>query len=99
MKTLTIIAAIIVLLMAYPYYAYVKYQKMVIKFRAGLHIGARVKFLHHKKPLQGTIARIFANGSIYVKESTSGILYMTTKKNIYPMIGGEAKTTKTTKKK
>lgn len=85
--------AIILAALAYPYYCYLSYQKGLINFRHHLKNGARVKFLHHKKPLLGNIKCLLPNGRVLVKED-SGMTYFTTKSNIYPMLGQNKPKTK-----
>jgi len=84
--TNTILTTVLILIFLAFYIPYWSYQRELNRFRSRLSAGARVKFLHNKNPLTGKVKKIFNAGRVAVKDE-SGMIYLTSINNIYPLIG------------
>lgn len=93
MKTTILITSALLFLAFYiPYW---RYQRFLTRFRTGLKMGSNVKILIGKKPVLGTVNRIYQGGMFRVKsraESGRYFNYYTIRRgDIFPMIGGHGK--------
>jgi hypothetical protein len=67
------------------------YQRNLTKFRAGLKLDSRVKYLMNKQPRQGRVTRVFNGGLFGIKDAATGAKRLVSIREIYPMIGGKKK--------
>jgi len=87
MNTAKVISIIILALLAYPIYAWVKYSMFLIRFRNKLKPGSRIKFQYKDKTYYGEITGMFSHNTVSVKVNGKRFPYFIDIRNIYPRIG------------